>query len=117
MSASHRAWTLPRLGLDGTLPQGDSVEAEQGSSIGKATTFCVAPVYSSATLGARVASWKPPRKLSWSKAFQVNMVFQVLRLPAVLKSDSRKPSSNSSRLRMGTSNSVYSSLTLMSPPV
>src|SRR5665213_335979 len=57
ISASHKACTLPRFGLLARLPHGDSVEAEQGSSCGKPTTFCVGPVYSSATFGARVATW------------------------------------------------------------
>ena len=87
MSASHKACTLARFGLLATLPHGDRVDDEQGSSCGKDTTCCVGPVYSSATFGARVAAWKPPRNDTESIGFQVNMAMQVLVPPAVLKSD------------------------------
>src|SRR6185312_9994024 len=89
MIASHKACTLARFGLLATLPHGDNVVEEQGSSCGKETTCCVGPVYSSATFGARVAAWKPPRNDTESIGFQVSMAIQVLVLPAVLKSDQR----------------------------
>jgi len=56
INASHNACTFARFGLLATLPHGESVEDEQGSSCGNATTACVGPWNSSATFGARVAA-------------------------------------------------------------
>ncbi len=46
------------------LPQGASVVYEQGSLGGKATVETAGPEYSSATFGARVANWNPPRRVT-----------------------------------------------------
>ena len=80
---------LRAVRVAGTLPHGDKVAAEQGSTFGKDTTCCVGPVNSSAAFGARTAYWMPPRNDSESSGFQVNRAFQVPLLPAVLKSEQR----------------------------
>src|SRR5262245_22471111 len=84
LSCEHNVCTLARFGLLATLPHGASVVLAQGSLFGKPATNTVGPVKSSATFGARVATWMPPRKLTQLVTPQLARALYVSTPPAVL---------------------------------
>src|SRR5580704_19248214 len=104
MMEPHSCCTCARWGLAATFPHGAVVLAPaQGSPYTKDTGDTEEPTYSSATLGARTAYCRPPRKVTKLVGAQFSSAFQVEVLPAVLYSEKRSPNSRFRDLTAGRS--------------